>query len=38
MLIVLTAIHLRRPRAHLLQAAIFAITLAVVWLGLDLTV
>jgi uncharacterized membrane protein len=33
---VLTAVHLRYPRAHLLQAAIFAATLAIVWLGLDL--
>jgi uncharacterized membrane protein len=33
---VLTAIHLHYPRAHLLQAAIFAATLAIVWLGLDL--
>ena len=33
---VLTAIHLRYPRVHLLQAAIFAVTLAIVWLGLDL--
>jgi uncharacterized membrane protein len=34
--LLLTAIHLRYPRAHLLQAAIFAATLAIVWLGLDL--
>jgi uncharacterized membrane protein len=33
---VLTAVHLRYPRAHLLQAAIFTTTLAIVWLGLDL--
>lgn len=37
LLIVLTLVHLRLPRAHVLQAAIFLITLAVVWLGLDLT-
>lgn len=34
--IVLTAVHLKLPRAHLLQAAIFLATLAIVWLGLDL--
>ena len=32
----LTAVHLRYPRAHLLQVAIFMATLAIVWLGLDL--
>jgi uncharacterized membrane protein len=32
----LTAVHLRYPRAHLLQAAILVLTLAIVWLGLDL--
>jgi uncharacterized membrane protein len=32
----LTAIHLRYPRAHSLQAAILVATLAIVWLGLDL--
>jgi uncharacterized membrane protein len=36
LVLVLTAIHLRYPRAHLLQAAIFAATLGIVWLGLDL--
>lgn len=35
-LIVLTVVHLRFPRAHVLQAAIFVITLVIVWLGLDL--
>lgn len=35
-LIVLTLIHLRYPRAHALQAAIFLISLVIVWLGLDL--
>jgi uncharacterized membrane protein len=35
-LIALTLIHLRFPRAHVLQAVIFLITLAIVWLGLDL--
>lgn len=37
-LIALTVIHLQHPRAHALQAAIFVVTLAIVWLGLDLTV
>ncbi len=37
-LIVLTLVHLRFPRAHALQAAIFLLTLVVVWLGLDLAV
>jgi uncharacterized membrane protein len=32
----LTAVHLRYPRTHLLQAAILVLTLAIVWLGLDL--
>jgi len=35
-LIVLTLVHLRFPRAHVLQAAILLLTLVVVWLGLDL--
>jgi uncharacterized membrane protein len=33
---VLVAVHLRYPRAHLLQAAIFLVTLAIVWAGVDL--
>ena len=33
--IALTLVHLRFPRAHALQGAIFAVTLAIVWLGLD---
>lgn len=37
-LLVLTAVHLRYPRAHALQGLIFIVTLAIVWLGLDLTV
>lgn len=37
-LVVLTLVHLRLPRAHALQASIFGLTLAVVWLGLDLAV
>jgi uncharacterized membrane protein len=32
----LTAVHLRYPRAHLLQVTILMATLAIVWLGLDL--
>ncbi len=35
-LILLTLVHLRFPRAHALQAAILLLTLAVVWLGLDI--
>jgi hypothetical protein len=34
--LVLTVVHLRHPRAHALQAAIFIGSLAIVWLGLDL--
>jgi hypothetical protein len=34
--IALTLAHLRYPRAHALQAAILALTLVIVWLGLDL--
>jgi len=37
-LIVLTLVHLRFPRAHALQAAILLLTLAVVWLGLAIVV
>jgi putative copper export protein len=33
--LVLTVLHLRHPRAHALQGAIFAATLGIVWLGLD---
>jgi uncharacterized membrane protein SirB2 len=33
-LVVLGLAHLRYPRAHVLQAAIFLVTLAVVWLGI----
>lgn len=32
----LTVVHLRRPKLHALQAAILALSLLVVWLGLDL--
>ena len=35
-LIVLTLVHLRYPRAHALQGAILLLTLVVVWLGVDL--
>jgi uncharacterized membrane protein len=34
--LVLVALHLRRPRAHALQAVIFVLTLAIVWVGLSL--
>ena len=37
LVLVLTVVHLRRPRAHALQAAIFLCSLAIVWLGLDLS-
>jgi uncharacterized membrane protein len=36
LVIALTLVHLRFPRAHALQAAIFLATLAIVWLGLDI--
>lgn len=35
-LIVLTLVHLRYPRAHALQGAILLLTLVVVWLGVDI--
>jgi putative copper export protein len=34
LLAVLAVAHLRYPRAHILQAAILIVTLAVVWLGI----
>jgi putative copper export protein len=34
---VLVALHLRWSSAHILQAAVFAATLAIVWIGLDLS-
>jgi uncharacterized membrane protein len=34
--LVLTAVHLRYPRAHALQAAIFLVTLAIVWEAVQL--
>lgn len=34
--VALTGIHLRYPRAHLLQAAIFLVTLAIVWEAVEL--
>ena len=34
--VVLVAVHLRYPRAHLLQAAIFLVTLAIVWEAVQL--
>jgi uncharacterized membrane protein len=36
LVVVLTLVHLRRPRAHALQAAILLASLAIVWLGLEL--
>jgi uncharacterized membrane protein len=36
LVVVLTLIHLRVPRAHALQAAILIASLVVVWLGVDL--
>jgi uncharacterized membrane protein len=36
LVLVLTAVHLRFPRMHSLQAAIFVGSLAIVWLGVDL--
>lgn len=35
-LIVLMGVHMKYPRAHVLQAAVFIVSLAIVWLGLDL--
>ncbi len=35
-LLALTALHLPCPRSHALEGAVFVLTLAVVWLGLDL--
>lgn len=35
--IALTLLHLRHPRAHAVSAGILLITLAIVWLGLDLS-
>jgi uncharacterized membrane protein len=34
--VALTLVHLRLPRAHVLQALIFLGTLAIVWLGVEL--
>lgn len=34
--LLLTGLHLRFPRAHLLQAAIFLVTLAIVWQAVEL--
>ena len=36
LVVALTGIHLRYPRAHLLQAAIFLVTLAIVWVAVEL--
>jgi uncharacterized membrane protein len=35
--VVLVLLHLRRPAAHVLQAAILLASLLIVWLGLELT-
>ena len=37
LVLALTAIHMRRPQMHALQGLVFLVTLAIVWLGLDLT-
>ena len=34
LVIALIALHLRRPRWHVLDAGIFAVSLAIVWLGI----
>lgn len=36
LVLVLTGVHLRYPRAHVLQALIFLASLGIVWLGVDL--
>ena len=36
LVLVLTGLHLRHPRAHALQAAVLLASLAIVWLGTDL--
>jgi uncharacterized membrane protein len=36
LVVALTLVHLRRPKLHALQAAILALSLLVVWLGLEL--
>jgi uncharacterized membrane protein len=38
LLVILTLSHLRFGRVHILQAAIMIVTLAIVWLGLELAV
>lgn len=37
LVLVLTAVHMRFPRRHALQAVILLASLVIVWLGLDLT-
>jgi Ca2+/H+ antiporter len=37
-LVVLAVVHLRFGRAHALQGAILLVTLAIVWLGMELVV
>jgi uncharacterized membrane protein len=34
---ILVTLHLRRAQSHLLQGAVFLATLAIVWIGLDLS-
>jgi putative copper export protein len=36
LVVALSLLHLRRPRLHVLQAAILIVSLVIVWLGLDL--
>ena len=36
LVVVLSLLHLRRPRLHLFQAAILIVSLVIVWLGLEL--
>ena len=36
LVVLLTVVHLRRPRLHALQAAILLASLVIVWLGLEL--
>jgi len=38
LVILLTLLHLRRPRLHALQGAILAASLVIVWLGLELAI
>ena len=31
---ILIGVHIRRPEAHALEAAVFVVSLAIVWLGI----